>query len=177
MVGVLTVEGIRGEDRLLCSIEQPAAGWKVVTAVVDSGAEETVALPGLLPGRVDISPMQRAGGRYRAANGARIPDLGQQLSSFRTPEGHGCSLRFQLAGVERPLISVSQLARTGHRVEFGANDGRIVHTESGRRIRLQRAGGVYLLRMLVRDSRSTVASPASTRDSPSSAAGFSRPRS
>ena len=113
MVGVLTVEGIRGEGRLLCSIEQPAAGWKVITAVVDSGAEETVAPPGLLPGRVETSPMQRAGGRYRAANGARIPNLGQQLSSFRTPEGHGCSLRFQLAGVERPLISASQLLMAG----------------------------------------------------------------
>ena len=116
MVSVLTVEGKPGEERLLCSLEQSAAGWRTVTAVVDSGAEETVAPPGLFPGKVEASPMQRAGGRYRAANGARIPNLGQQLASFKTPEGHGCSLRFQIAGVERLLISVSQLARTGHRV-------------------------------------------------------------
>ena len=46
--------------------------------------------------------MQRAGGRYRAANGSRLPNLGQQLAAFRTPEGRPCSLRFQIAGVERP---------------------------------------------------------------------------
>ena len=121
--------------------------------------------------------MQRAGGRYRAANGARIPNLGQQLATFRTPEGHGCSLRFQVAGVERPLVSVSQLARTGHRVEFGANDGHSMHVQSGRRIRLQRAGGVYLLRMLVRDVKGSTAGTAGTEGSAQSASGFSRHRS
>ena len=98
--------------------------------------------------------MQRAGGRYRAANGSRLPNLGQQVASFRTPEGLSRSLRFQIAGVERPLISVAQLAKTGHRVEFGADEGHIVHVPSGQRLRLQRTGGVYLLRMLVRDPAS-----------------------
>ena len=130
-----------------------------------------MAPPGLLPGKVEVSAMQRAGGRYRAANGARIPNLGQQTATFHTPEGHACSLRFQIAGVERPLISVSQLAKTGHKVEFGADEAHIVRRKSGRRIRLQRAGGVYLLRMRVRDE------PASTSTStPPSAPGFSRPR-
>ena len=92
-------------------------------AVVDSGAKETVTPPGLLPGQVEESPMQRVGGRYRVANGVRLPNLGQLLAEFRTPEGHGCSLRFQIAGVERPLVSVSQLARTGHRAEFGVDEG------------------------------------------------------
>ena len=94
--------------------------------------------------------MQRAGGRDRAANGSRLPNLGQQVAAFRTSEGLSRSLRFQLAGVERPLISVAQLARTGHRVEFGADEGHIVRAPSGQRLRLQRAGGVYLLRMMVR---------------------------
>jgi hypothetical protein len=117
--------------------------------MVDSGAEETVAPPGLLPGRVVESPMQRAGGRYRAANGSRIPNLGQQNVSFKTPEGHGCSLRFQ----ERPLISSSQLSKTGHTVEFESAQGFIIHKSSGKRARLQRMGGVYLFRMKVRDDR------------------------
>ena len=120
--------------------------------------------------------MQRAGGRYHAANGARLPNLGQLLAEFRTPEGHGCSFRFQVAGVERPLVSVSQLARSGHRVEFGVDEGWIVHQQSGRRIRLQRAGGVYLLEMLVRDTRASGAGPAGTEGTAQSAAGFSRPR-
>ena len=183
------MEGTPGADQRLCSLERTTAGWHKVKAVVDSGAEETVTPPGLLPGRVEESPMQRAGGRYRAANGARLPNLGQQLAEFRTPEGHGCSLRFQVAGVERPLVSVSQLARTGHRVEFGAREGWIVHEASGRRIRLQRSGGVYLLEMQVRDAGATeakharaegtarsAAGPARMEGTARSAAGFSRPR-
>ena len=95
-LGSLTVEGRIGEPRL-CSLDQPGsrqppAGWRSITAVVDSGAEETVAPPGLLPGRVEESPMQRAGGRYRAANGSRLPNLGQQVAAFRTPEGLNRSL-------------------------------------------------------------------------------------
>ena len=120
--------------------------------------------------------MQRAGGRYRAANGGRLPNLGQQLAGFRTPEGHECSLRFQVAGVEQPLVSVSQLARTGHRVEFGPDEGWIVHQQSGRRIRLLRTGGVYMLEMLVRDAGTARPGPAGMEGTARSAAGFSRPR-
>ena len=125
--------------------------------------------------------MQRAGGWYRAANGSRLPNMGQQVASFRTPEGLNRSLRFQIAGVERPLISVAQLAKTGHRVEFGADEGHIVHVPSGRRLRLQRTGGVYLLRMLVKDSRPASSairsgeSAARSEAAPRSAPGFSRP--
>ena len=180
-LGSLTVEGGTGGPRL-CSLDQAKDGWRAVTAVVDSGAEETVAPPGLLPGRVEESPMQRAGGgRYRAANGARLPNLGQQVAAFRTPEGLNRSLRFQIAGVERPLISVAQLAKTGHRVEFGAEEGHIVHVPSGQRLRLQRTGGVYLLRMLVKDSRPASSatrsgeSAARSEAAPRSAPGFSRP--
>ena len=127
--------------------------------------------------------MQRAGGRYRAANGSRLQNLGQQVASFRIPEGLRRSLRFQVAGVERPLISVAQLAKTGHRVEFGANEGHIVHVPSGQRLCLQRTGGVYLLRMLVRAAKGPGAGPAPSsgdhlarlEGSPRSASGFSRP--
>ena len=150
-IRVLTVDRA-GQDRLVCSLGRPSAdgGWREIAAVVDSGAEETVAPPGLFPGEVAESPMQRSGGRYRAANGARIPNLGQQRVSFRPSEGHGCSLRFQVADVERPLISVSQLGKTGHKVEFDGDKGHIVHVRTGRRLRLQREGGVYVLKVRVR---------------------------
>ena len=54
--------------------------------------------------------------------------------------------------MERPLISASQLAKTGHRVEFAADEGHIVNKRTGRRIRLAREGGVYILRMRLRDA-------------------------
>ena len=90
------------------------------------------------------------------------------MATSQTTEGHECSLRFQVAGVERPLISVSQLARTGRRVEFAAEEGYIVNKKTGRRIRLQRAGGISILKMRARYEQGATASP--------SAPGFSRPR-
>ena len=95
--------------------------------------------------------MSRSGGRFRAANGTRIPNLGPQMATFTTAEGRPCSLRFQIAGVERPLVSVSQLARTGHAVEFGRDMAEVTHRASGRRLQLPRVGGVYVLKMRVRD--------------------------
>ncbi len=71
---------------------------------------------------------------------------------------------FQVASVERPLVSVSQLVKSGHRVEFGATDGGIINARTGTKIRLERVGGVYVLRMRVWDGG------ADRR-----AAGFSRP--
>ena len=78
--------------------------------------------------------------------------------------------------MERPLVSVSQLARTGHRVEFGVNEGWTIHEQSGRRIRLQRSGGLCLIEMLVRDPGAAEADPACLEGTARRAAGFSRPR-
>ena len=103
-LGALTVEGQSGQGRVVCSLGKPSGGWRYVAAVVDRGAEETVAPSGLLPGRDVESPTQRVGGRCRAAIGSRRPNLGQQGVSFKTPEGHGRSLRFQVVDGRRPLI-------------------------------------------------------------------------
>ena len=54
---------------------------------------------------------------------------------------------FQVAEVERPLISVAQFTSAGNRVVLGDAGGQIVHVESGRTIDLIRRGGVYLLLM------------------------------
>ena len=58
-------------------------------------------------------------------------------------------LLFQIAPIERPLISVAQLGRTGHRVTFEGSKGCVEHIASGRRIALERSGNVYTFRMLV----------------------------
>ena len=58
-----------------------------VAAMVDSGVEETVVPTGLLPGKAVESPMQHAGGRYKAANGSRVPNLGQHDVAFQGTRG------------------------------------------------------------------------------------------
>ena len=126
-----------------------AVARDIVEAVVDSGAEESVAPVGLFAATVVPSPMSRAGARYRAANGSRIRNVGQQKVAFSTTEGHHCNMPFQVAEVERPLISVTQLTSAGHRVVLGPAGGQIVHVVSGRTIDLVKRGGVYLLLMTV----------------------------
>ena len=119
----------------------------VLEAVIDSGAEESVAPPGFFAADVVPSPMSKAGGRYRAANGTRIRNLGQQRVSFNTAEGHLCTLPFQVAEVERPLISVAHLTSAGNRVILNDTGGQIVNATTGKTIELVRRGGVYLLLM------------------------------
>ena len=96
--------------------------------------------------------MSKAGGRYRAANGSRIPNLGQQDVAFQPPEGYRCNLQFQVAEVTRPLISVSKLGRAGHTAVFEEKSGYILNNRTQKRIQLLRLDGVYILPMRVSDS-------------------------
>ena len=121
----------------------------VLEAVVDSGAEESVAPLGFFAADMVPSPMSKAGGRYRAANGTRIRNLGQQRVAFTIAEGHKCVMPFQVAEVERPLLSVAQLTSAGNRVILNDTGGSIVNAKTGKTIALVRRGGVYLLLMNV----------------------------
>ena len=57
--------------------KEPAyPGYRLVEAVLDSGAEENVAPPLFFPGPIAPSLMSRAGGSYRVANGQRVPNIG-----------------------------------------------------------------------------------------------------
>ena len=70
---------------------------------------------------------------------------------FGTAEGHKCQIPFQVADVEQPLMSVAHLTAAGNRVELGHTVGRIVNLHSGRKIALERRGGVYILKMFIAD--------------------------
>ena len=135
----------------MCAVakEAPKKGYRLIEAVVDSGAEESVAPPRLFPGRVVPSAMSRAGGRYKAANGTRIPNLGQQKVQFKTDEDHQCGMGFQVVDVGRPLIAVSQLAAAGNHVHLEAKGGKVVNDRTGRTMALHRKGGVRILRTWV----------------------------
>ena len=58
-------------------------------------------------------------------------------------------MMFQTAEIERPLISASQLAASGHSVVFNQQGGMIIHKQNGRRTVLHKRGGIYVLRMWV----------------------------
>jgi len=124
---------------------------RVVEAAVDSGAVHSVTPPLKFPGAMTPSPWSRAGRGYRAANGTSIKNLGQVQVPFGTEEGHKCSIPFQVAEVEQPLLSVAHLTAAGNRVELGEHDGRIVNLKTGRTIELEKRGGLYILKMFIAD--------------------------
>ena len=129
------------------------AETKVVEAVVDSGAEDSVTPPGVFMSKVAPSVMSREGRRYRAANGSPIPNLGQTIVHFQDGDGQTCGLPFQVAEVDRPLISVSRLAAAGCKVTFLEDRGEILHVASGKCLPLVRRDGVYILELRVRSGR------------------------
>ena len=114
---------------------------------IDSGAEAVVAPPLLIPGDVEPSIMSKAGREYRAANGSRIKNHGQVPAKFMSGEGHVCEMTFQVADVDRILVGVTPLTKSGNDVMLRDEDGEIIHRESGRRIHLVREGGVYVMMM------------------------------
>ena len=128
------------------------SGGRIVEAVVDSGAVHSVTPPGLFPGKVVPSPWSRAGRGYRAANGTAIKNLGQIDVPFATAEGHRCKMALQVAEVEQPLLSVSQLTSAGNFVQLGDSDGKVVNLITGRSIALERRGGVYIMKMFIPDA-------------------------
>jgi hypothetical protein len=136
-------------DELLAAVSGDTPGRQVVEAVVDSGAVHSVTPPGLFPGPTLPSPWSRTGRGYKAANGTGIRNLGQIAVKFATAEGDRCSIPFQVAEVEQPLLSVAHLTAAGNRVELGHTSGRVVNTTTGRAIALERRGGVYIMRMYV----------------------------
>ena len=52
------------------------------------------------------------------ANGHRVLNIGQQAVQFATDDGPAANIWFQIAEIERPLISASALAASGNSVVF-----------------------------------------------------------
>ena len=145
----LLLEGSSGGLPAAVGRDLTPGSERVIEVVVDSGAVQSVAPPGLFPGEVEPSEMSKAGRTYRAANGSRIRNLGQVRVPFVSTEGHKCNFPFQVAEVEHALLSVGHLAAAGNRVELHDKGGTIAHIVSGRTMALTRRGGVYVLRLRV----------------------------
>jgi hypothetical protein len=157
-----------GEDPTLNALGVKTPGAVLIEAVVDSGAADPVARAGTFGGKVMPSTMSKAGRKYRGPDGTRIPNEGQQQVQFTSDEGHRCGMTWQIADVERPLIAVSHLSAAGNNVIFTKTGGEIVNNATGKKIKIQKKGGVYVLRMWVPGPQGTspskpFARPASTK--------------
>ena len=141
------------DDAVLQAVAKEPAypGYRLVEAVLDSGAAESVAPPRLFPGPIAPSLMSQAGGCYRVADGQRVPNVGQQAVRFSLDDVQPANILFQIAEIDRPLISASALAANGNSVVFNRKGGAVIHDKTGQRTELHKRGGIYVLHMWVRD--------------------------
>ena len=137
------------EAPLVAPVAGPASE-RIIEVIVDSGAEESVAPPGLFDEEVVPSPMSREGRTFRAANGSPIENYGQMIAHFHDANGRACGIPFQVAAVVNPLVSVARMTAAGCQVRFGPNGGEIIHVASGRRLPIvRRHNGAYVLELRV----------------------------
>ena len=121
-----------------------------LTITIDSGAAESVVGAGMAPTiPTTTSPGSIAGVEYVAANGSRMKNQGQKHIPVFTEAGQRCRLRMQVTDVKKPLLSVSRICDTGHRVIFDKQGGYIEANDTGERFNFIRENGVYRMRVKV----------------------------
>ena len=111
---------------------------------VDSGAAESVIPQDMLSEvQMHQSAGSKAGVQYVAANGGKMPNLGEKKVFFRTKDGMESNVVFQVTHARKPLASVSKIVRKGNRVIFSPTGSYIENIESGKKIELDEANGTY----------------------------------
>ena len=89
---------------------------------VDSGATETVVGEEMLAMiETKDGPASKRGVEYEVANGVRIPNLGEKKFEAVTEDGIERNITAQVCEVNKALLSVSKMAKSGHRVVFQSN--------------------------------------------------------
>ena len=127
----------------ICPVEKQSAGGRIT---VDSGAAESVWPEDLMP-EVQTKPSigSQTGVTYIAANGNKMPNLGEKKVHFKTKDGLNSSIVFQVTKVKKPLAVVSKITEKGNWVCFGPNEAYIQNVATGKRTELELHNGTYSL--------------------------------
>ena len=125
-------------------------GYRKMELIVDSGAAASVIPQDLLSDH-PITPGEasKRGVNYLAANGDRVPNLGEMKLTVATKEQFVSNMTFQVASVNKPILSVGEITKSGNKVEFDTSGGTITHLRSRKKIHFKKRGGIYILEVLV----------------------------
>ena len=111
---------------------------------IDSGAAESVLPRDMLHEiRLQESEGSKAGVQYVAANGGKMPNLGEKKVRFKTKNGMESNVVFQVTDARKPLASVSKIVKKGNRVIFSPTESYIENITSGKKIELNEVNGTY----------------------------------
>ena len=87
----------------------------------------------------------QTGVTYIAANGNKMPNLGEKKVHFKTKDGLNSSITFQVTKVKKPLAAVSKITEKGNWVCFGPSEAYIQNVATGKRTDLELRNGTYSL--------------------------------
>ena len=96
---------------------------------------------------VKPSKRSRGGVKYVTANGSLMNNKGEKDVKVRTMEGHKCVMKMQVTDVQGPLLIVSRICVTGHRMVLLRDRGYMEHEKTGQRREFARVDNVYRLRV------------------------------
>ena len=82
---------------------------------------------------------------YIAANGNRMPNLGEKKVHFKTKDDLNSSITFQVTKVKKPLAAVSKITEKGNWVCFGPSEEYIENVATDNRKNLELHNGTYSL--------------------------------
>ena len=95
------------------------------------------------------------GVNFISANGAKIPNKGEQKVRFLTPEGTWASWIFQVAGINKPLVSVSKLIADGWTVIFDIERSYLLHKATGHTIDVKCERGIFTIDAFVEPDKAS----------------------
>ena len=138
-----------GDDVLIGGYEN----WQDIDLqmTLDSGCCKHVLPADAAPGyEVTDSPFSMRGASFTVGNGARVQNEGQMSLNLEADTGSGIELInsvFQVAELNRPLMSVSQICQHGYKCVFEKDHANILN-ESGESIcRFEEDRGLYVATM------------------------------
>ncbi len=154
-------------EKLLTTIREKQVGRsKKILVIVDSGACDHV-MPRRMFERIPVTKGIAAENEimYVTADGGRIPNLGEQKLTMRV-EGRKIVTTFQVADVNKPILSVTKLTEDGNEVKFTRRGGTITDPQTGNKVSFKRFRGVYVLEAEIDTGMSTTARAAESRGAP-----------
>ena len=81
--------------------------------------------------------------QYIAANGGKMPNLGEKKVHFKTKSGMESNVVFQVTDARKPLASVSKIVKKGNRFVFEPDGAYIENIASNKKIKLEEINGTY----------------------------------
>ena len=141
---VSLLERVEVDDRGVFHVGTQENEENVVEGIVDSGAAESVA-PASISAEPAVADPATAHQCYITADWTSVFNQGAKTVIGTPKEGQRLCMKYQIANVTKPLMSVSKICDKGNVVIVEASGGYIKHLVSGRRTGFERRGGVYVL--------------------------------